>query len=533
MQAVGRAGGPRGCEECDPLPVRRKERIESSFGPRQRLRVDAIQPSQHQPPRPATALDVDQRRPVRSHGERRFRRHGGRQRERKVSARAGRGRCNRAEDRGQDDTDRHQTCRPDHARPPSANRRSGDREPGGVALGRGVAGGLEVADRLSRIAHPPSEVPLETSTQHPPDRGRRGRRKRRQIRFMPEDPRQHVRRCLAAEQALAGEHLVEHHPERPKIGARVNRDARVARRLLRGHVGRRPQNHAHPRGGRGDRGRLPCTRIHGRGRIERLRQPEVEHLDGAVLPHNDVGRLEIPMDDARFVRRPQGDGDLPGDRQRVVERQRALCDALGEGGAFDQLEHQRPDAIGLRGAVDLRDVRMVQGGKDPCLPLEARPTVRVGGERVGQHLQSYVAVERRIAGAIHFAHATGPERAGDRMDANPGADRQQHPILGPVSVAYPATAGSRNDGANARQPSRPPESRQLRSDLLPPRDTRVRFPASPAPPTAPSPGPARRRVAPPARGRATPPAAGASPRKAVLRIARRVAASVPAGRRGR
>ena len=41
-------------------------------------------------------------------------------------------------------------------------------------------------------------------------------------------------------------------------------------------------------------------------RLQRLRQPEVEHLHRAVGPHLDVGGLEIAVDDALARARPRG-----------------------------------------------------------------------------------------------------------------------------------------------------------------------------------------------------------------------------------
>ena len=56
-----------------------------------------------------------------------------------------------------------------------------------------------------------------------------------------------------------------------------------------------------------------------RPRLHRLRQPEVEHLDGAVRPHLDVRRLQIAMDDPLLVRGLERLGNLPRDRQRLVD----------------------------------------------------------------------------------------------------------------------------------------------------------------------------------------------------------------------
>ena len=43
------------------------------------------------------------------------------------------------------------------------------------------------------------------------------------------------------------------------------------------------------------------------------RQPEVQHLHGAVLADLDVRGLQIPMDDTGLVGRFEGFGDLLGD----------------------------------------------------------------------------------------------------------------------------------------------------------------------------------------------------------------------------
>ena len=56
--------------------------------------------------------------------------------------------------------------------------------------------------------------------------------------------RQRLGDDLALEQLLAREHLVQHHAERPDVGALVHR---LAARLLRSHVRRRAQDHARPR----------------------------------------------------------------------------------------------------------------------------------------------------------------------------------------------------------------------------------------------------------------------------------------------
>ena len=62
--------------------------------------------------------------------------------------------------------------------------------------------------------------------------------------------------------------------------------------------------------------------------IERLGQPKIQHLDGAVSAHLDVGRLQVAMNDPLLMRGLQRLRDLLGDRQRLVDRDRALGDSV-------------------------------------------------------------------------------------------------------------------------------------------------------------------------------------------------------------
>ena len=150
------------------------------------------------------------------------------------------------------------------------------------------------------------------------------------------------------------------------------------------------------------------------GRLQGLRQPEVQHLDSAVVAHLDVRRLEIAMDDALLVRRLERLGDLVGDWQRLVERNRATRDALRQIVALDQFHHERavtPPA--LLQAVDCSDVRMVQRGEDFRFALEARKPLGVTSDRRRQDLDRDLALQLRVGRPIHLAHAAGADRGGD------------------------------------------------------------------------------------------------------------------------
>ena len=231
------------------------------------------------------------------------------------------------------------------------------------------------------------------------------------------------------EESLAAEHLEEDHAEGPDVGALVDRFAAC---LLRCHVGGGADDHPHLRRvlskRRGVHGLVGAgfSRPAGLYRRHRFGETEVQHLHRAIGPHLDVGRLEIAMDDAQFVRRFKCVGNLLRDRQGFGDRDRAAIDQRREVLTLDQLHHQRPRS--LRRAVpfepvDVRDVRMVQRGECLRFAREAREAFAVGGKELGQDLDRDAAIELRVAGAIDLAHAARTECADDLIRSQPTAGR--------------------------------------------------------------------------------------------------------------
>ena len=64
--------------------------------------------------------------------------------------------------------------------------------------------------------------------------------------------------------------------------------------------------------------------------IQRLREPEVQHLDDIIGAYLDVGWFQIAMDDTAFVRRFERVDDLRGDRKRILEYERTSRQTLRE-----------------------------------------------------------------------------------------------------------------------------------------------------------------------------------------------------------
>ena len=154
-------------------------------------------------------------------------------------------------------------------------------------------------------------------------------------RVFPQDRVHRLGGRVAAERALARQHLVEDRAEREDVGARVGG---LAAHLLGRHVAERAQHDA----------RAPCRRSAAGGsspasppRVRQLRQPEVEDLDAAVLRHEHVLRLQVAVDDALLVRRGQAVGDLHGEVDGLAGREPAAGQSAAQRLAFEQLPGRR------------------------------------------------------------------------------------------------------------------------------------------------------------------------------------------------
>ena len=137
----------------------------------------------------------------------------------------------------------------------------------------------------------------------------------------------------------------------------------------------------------------------GRSGQHRLGEAEIQDLHHAAGGDLDVGGLEIAMDDAPFVRGFDAVDDLTEDRQRVAERSSARCSVSPSTNSITRI---------VRGdVVEVADVGVVQ----------RRDRARLAREPLGElgvrDLDRDVAIQARIAGAIHLAHAA---RADQRLN---------------------------------------------------------------------------------------------------------------------
>jgi hypothetical protein len=201
------------------------------------------------------------------------------------------------------------------------------------------------------------------------------------------------KRSVTLERAPPGEHLAQHHPQRPEIRPAIYR---FALDLLRGHVGHGPQRCARP----------------GKACVARLCESEIQDLHRAVGQQHQIARLQVAMHDPRAVGTCEPLGGLTRDLDRLADRQRALP-RQSRLERFPGVERHRQEEPAVRALPDLVDgaqVGVIEGGGRSRLMEEAR----LGGGvklKLGQEeLQGDPAAQVGVLGEVDDPHSTGPQR---------------------------------------------------------------------------------------------------------------------------
>ena len=106
---------------------------------------------------------------------------------------------------------------------------------------------------------------------------------------------------LAVERQSSRHHLIDHHPERPDVGAAIHD---LAQRLLGRHVRRRSERGA---------------RFRELGAVLKAGHAEIGDFDLAFLCQQQIGAFDIAVDSAFFMRRVQALGCLDRNIAGLVE----------------------------------------------------------------------------------------------------------------------------------------------------------------------------------------------------------------------
>jgi len=206
--------------------------------------------------------------------------------------------------------------------------------------------------------------------------------------------------------ALAGEHLVEHDAEGVDVGARIG----LAGVLLGGHV---------VGGAHDDIGPGEAAGGTGGGAGE----AEVGELGAPILGEEDIGGLDVAVDDALAVRELQGIANLAGDGEGLLGIESGPAQDAAEVGAVHVFHDEIEVALaGLAEVVHGDDAAMLELGEGAGFALKAGEEIAVGGEFGGEELDGDGAIEGGLRAFVHGAHAAVAEEAFDPVLREQGGE---------------------------------------------------------------------------------------------------------------
>src|SRR6202162_4031069 len=91
-----------------------------------------------------------------------------------------------------------------------------------------------------------------------------------------------------------------------------------------------------------------------------FRQSKIENLGVSALGDEDVGGLDVAVNNSLGMRGIEGIGNLDGERENQLYFHRSACDAVLQGRALKKLHNDERSAVLFADVVNCADVGMVQ-----------------------------------------------------------------------------------------------------------------------------------------------------------------------------
>ena len=161
----------------------------------------------------------------------------------------------------------------------------------------------------------------------------------------------------------------------------------------------------------------------GAGGARDFRQTEIENLGVAAIGDENVGGLDVAVDDSLAVRGIERIGYFDRQGEQAFELHRLAVNQMFQGLAAETLHHDEQMSVVLADFVDGADVGMIQRRRGARLAAKAFESLRILRGIVGKKFQSDEAAELSV---FRFVDDTHPSAAKKFEDAVMGDSLADH-----------------------------------------------------------------------------------------------------------
>src|SRR5215831_1247048 len=144
----------------------------------------------------------------------------------------------------------------------------------------------------------------------------------------------------------------------------------------------------------------------GRKRFGWFGETEIKDFHVTICPQHYVFRLDVPMHNARGVRRRQRAANLNGHVKCLMERERLFVHQFTKRLTIDELSDNKLRVIEAPNFMNGDDVWMVQNRRRPRLKFKSAHATGIHGEMFGKYLERDPASQPGIMRQVNFTHAT-------------------------------------------------------------------------------------------------------------------------------
>src|SRR6266478_3420724 len=140
-----------------------------------------------------------------------------------------------------------------------------------------------------------------------------------------------------------------------------------------------------------------------------LGETEIKNLGLMPPGDEDVGGLDVAMDDALCMSGVKRVGDLDSELEQAVQFQRLTVNRVLKGLALQQFHGDEVPALVFPDLIDGADVGMIKRGRGPGFTLETVECAGVFLRLWRQELEGDPASEVQVLGFVHYAHAAAAQ----------------------------------------------------------------------------------------------------------------------------